>query len=341
MSVLPRTALVSIIIFGIYSFVTMLSVLHYDACNCQHDRTGSARIDSDWKIDDVEAVEAIKDGSDLATPFWWMEEDEDKGWFERTFVPDGKTYYAVRKLPEKVKEFFNPLCGHSRFNETNLPDVSVILTTQNEISGWTTISVHSIIARTPPHLLNEVIIIDDNGMPPEVRGADINNTELDELERLPKVKVFRNVEKKGCAASRLVGARAAKGAVLMFVDSHVEMLHSTWYQHLLVPIVENPRTVATQSLENIDDGGGKEYKGGGGNSLGVIGTRALILGGRAFGREVMGNQREREKDLARESHLKHLLGPDHCLRFDVTSSGAWEDMMKGCSFGAERILSCR
>lgn len=56
----------------------------------------------------------------------------------------------------------------------------------------------------------------------------------------------------------------------MFVDSHVEMLHSTWYQHLLIPIMENPRTVSMQTIEVIDDSGDKAYGGGGGNSLGKL-----------------------------------------------------------------------
>ena len=49
------------------------------------------------------------------------------------------------------------------------------------------------------------------------------------------------------------GARYSTGQVLVFVDSHVEMLSSTWLQHLLIPIVEDPTTVAAQTLDILSD----------------------------------------------------------------------------------------
>lgn len=198
-------------------------------------------------------------------PVWWLDEQDDD-WFERTYWHDpeeNKTnYHALRDLSH-LKKGFNPMCGHYKFDEDRLPDVSVIVTSQNEISGWISTTVHSILARTPPHLLREVLVIDDNGIPEELRadkrvGAD--EEEYKEIAKLPKVRVIQNHFREGCARSRLVGAKAAKGEVVMFVDSHVEMEHSTWYQHLVVPIVENPRTLAVQTIDVIDDTGTREYR---------------------------------------------------------------------------------
>jgi glycoprotein-N-acetylgalactosamine 3-beta-galactosyltransferase len=45
----------------------------------------------------------------------------------------------------------------------------------------------------------------------------------------------------------------------MFVDSHVEMISSTWYQHLVLPILENPHTMSVQIIDIIDDTGTREY----------------------------------------------------------------------------------
>eukprot|EP00581_Thalassiosira_minuscula_P000727 CAMPEP_0183737898 /NCGR_PEP_ID=MMETSP0737-20130205/53311_1 /TAXON_ID=385413 /ORGANISM="Thalassiosira miniscula, Strain CCMP1093" /LENGTH=54 /DNA_ID=CAMNT_0025972301 /DNA_START=34 /DNA_END=195 /DNA_ORIENTATION=+ len=39
------------------------------------------------------------------------------------------------------------------------------MTTQNEPDDWISISVESILARTPPSLLKEIIVVDDNGIP--------------------------------------------------------------------------------------------------------------------------------------------------------------------------------
>ena len=41
--------------------------------------------------------------------------------------------------------------------------MSVIITTQNDPDDWISLSVESILARTPPHLLVE-IIVDENGI---------------------------------------------------------------------------------------------------------------------------------------------------------------------------------
>ena len=78
----------------------------------------------------------------------------------------------------------------------------------------------------------------------------------------PKVRVIHHDGREGCGLSRLTGARAAMGEVLMFVDSHIEMMSGTWYQHLVLPIMENPRTVSMQTIDVIDDLGTRDYSSG-------------------------------------------------------------------------------
>ena len=202
-------------------------------------------------------------------PLWWLDDGEDD-WFEREYDV-GVPLHALRNLSH-LKRGFNPMCGHYKFNESAMPDVSVVVTSQNEISGWISTTVHSILARTPPQLLREVLVIDDNGIPEHIRedkrvGAD--EKEYEEIAKLPKVRVIQNHYREGCARSRLVGAKAAKGQVVMFVDSHVEMESSTWYQHLVLPILEQPRTLAIQTIDVIDDKGTRQYSQAG-HLLGTI-----------------------------------------------------------------------
>ena len=211
------------------------------------------------------------------TPPWHLVSDPDDS-FERNYIPllDLYKYKNLRNLSKDVnkgagiKHFFNPMCRHYRFDESKLPTVSVIMTTQNEPDDWISISVESILARTPPNLLVDIIVVDDNGIPgkhglPDNIRRNVDESEFEYIKSLsPKVSVIKHENREGCARSRLSGARAAKGEVLMFVDSHIEMLSATWYHHLAVPIVENPSTIAMQTIDVIDDLGTKDYGNGAG-----------------------------------------------------------------------------
>jgi GT2 family glycosyltransferase len=186
--------------------------------------------------------------ADQRDPVWWLADEEDD-FYEREYMSRDKLWH-VRDIDRKI--FFTGMCGYSRFNISGMPDMSVIVTVQNEQDGMLSLAVHSVLARTPPSLLREIIIIDDNGASPDIRGK-VNETELDELKALPKVTIIHNTLREGCARSRMNGAHIAKGEVLMFIDSHIEMMSGTWAEHLLAPIVENPRTMALQTLDIISD----------------------------------------------------------------------------------------
>lgn len=180
-------------------------------------------------------------------PPWWLEDTVDD-FFSRRYVTG---LSGVRVLNNS--NFFTGMCGRYRFDEDAFPTISVIATLQNEQTGMLTLTVHTILARTPPQMLRQIIIVDDNGMAPELR-AGVNESEIEALQQTSdKVLVVRNAAREGVARSRMRGARVAKGDVLVFIDSHVEMLSATWAQHLLLPIVEDGRTVAAQTLDILDD----------------------------------------------------------------------------------------
>ena len=222
------------------------------------------------------------------TPPWWLESDPDDS-FERIYLPleDKLKYKNLRNLGKGgavnkgngIKHFFNPMCRHYRFNDEDFPTVSVIMTTQNEPDDWISLSVESILGRTPPSLLKEVIVVDDNGVPghhglPDNIRKNVDEEEWEYIKNLsPKVKVIKHDDREGCARSRLSGAKVATGEVLMFVDSHIEMLSSTWYHHLAIPIIENPHTIAMQTIDVIDDLGTKDYGSGVGPlQYGIVNT---------------------------------------------------------------------
>eukprot|EP00804_Cyclotella_cryptica_P028289 CCRYP_013167-RA/>CCRYP_013167-RA protein AED:0.02 eAED:0.02 QI:340/1/1/1/1/1/3/271/1192 len=236
----------------------------------------------------LENAASSKQQNPPPTPPWHLASDPDDS-FERIYLTpsEKKLYKNLRNLGKGgnvnkgngIKSYFNPMCRHYRFDESMLPTVSVIMTTQNEPDDWVSISVESILARTPPHLLVEVIIVDDNGIPGEHGLPDNIRRNVDESEFVylqslsPKVKIVKHSNREGCARSRLAGARVATGEVLMFVDSHVEMLSATWYHHLAIAIVENPKTIAMQTIDVIDDLGTKDYGAGAGPlQYGIVNT---------------------------------------------------------------------
>jgi glycosyltransferase involved in cell wall biosynthesis len=199
--------------------------------------------------DELVASAAVAVEDEFQDPAWWLEDTMDD-FYEREYMPRN-VLTSARDINRK--QFFTGMCGFYRFNTSVMPDVTVIVTVQNEQDGMLTLTIHSLLARTPPELLREIIIVDDNGFGPDVRGP-VNETELEVLKALsPKISILANEKREGCARSRMVGARAATGEVLVFVDSHIEMESATWLEHLLLPIIENPRTMALQTLDIISD----------------------------------------------------------------------------------------
>lgn len=107
--------------------------------------------------------------------------------------------------------------------------------------------MHSVVDRTPAHLLHEIILVDDSSDFDDLKG------ELDEyIQRyLPaKVKVIRNTKREGLIRGRMIGAAHATGEVLVFLDSHCEV-NVMWLQPLLAIILEDPHTVVCPVIDII------------------------------------------------------------------------------------------
>ena len=78
-------------------------------------------------------------------------------------------------------------------------------------------TVHSVLERTPEHLLKEIVLVDD--------FSDKEHTKQpldDYMSQFPKVKIVRMPKREGLIRARLKGAVAASGKVLTYLDSHCE-----------------------------------------------------------------------------------------------------------------------
>ena len=129
----------------------------------------------------------------------------------------------------------------------SLPKTSVIVCFHNE--AWSVLlrTVHSILNRSPAHLLEEIILVDDDSTMDHLK-----QNLSDYMSQLPKVRIIRAGKREGLIRARLLGAKYAKAAVLTFLDSHCECTVG-WLEPLLDRIARNMTTVVCPVIDVIDD----------------------------------------------------------------------------------------
>ncbi|XP_028820317.1 polypeptide N-acetylgalactosaminyltransferase 12 [Denticeps clupeoides] len=147
-----------------------------------------------------------------------------------------------RRLPHK----WNPLCKDLKYDYRSLPTTSVVIAFYNE--AWSTLlrTVHSVLETSPDLLLQDVILVDDYSDREHLKEP---------LERyianLRKVRLVRARKREGLVRARLLGAAAATGDVLTFLDCHCEC-HEGWLEPLLQRIKEEPTAVVCPVIDVID-----------------------------------------------------------------------------------------
>lgn len=168
----------------------------------------------------------------------------DEGWKNNAFNQYVSDMISVhRTLPDPRDEWCK---APGRFLD-NLPETSVIVCFHNE--AWSVLlrTVHSILDRSPPQYLKEIILVDDNSdMPHLAKQLD------DYMEQYPKVRIVRAPKREGLIRARLMGARHATAPVLTFLDSHCECT-TGWLEPLLMPIAKEPLTVVCPVIDVISD----------------------------------------------------------------------------------------
>ncbi|XP_078143024.1 polypeptide N-acetylgalactosaminyltransferase 10 isoform X1 [Centroberyx gerrardi] len=136
-------------------------------------------------------------------------------------------------------------CKQKLYGE-KLPNTSIIIPFHNE--GWSSLlrTVHSVLNRSPPQLIAEVILVDDFSDKEHLKVA------LEEyMVRMPKVRILRTKKREGLIRTRLLGAAAAKGEVITFLDSHCEA-NVNWLPPLLDRIAQNRKSIVCPMIDVID-----------------------------------------------------------------------------------------
>ena len=105
--------------------------------------------------------------------------------------------------------------------DQSLPTTSVVIVFANEAFSTLMRTVTSVFNRTPPHLLSDVILVDDNSTRNHLKGK---------LERYlatkfptEKIRLARLSQRVGLIKAKLLGGHLATGDVITFLDSHCEV----------------------------------------------------------------------------------------------------------------------
>ncbi|XP_066912300.1 polypeptide N-acetylgalactosaminyltransferase 13-like [Clytia hemisphaerica] len=134
---------------------------------------------------------------------------------------------------------------------SDLPTASVIIIFYNE--AWSTLlrTIHTVIARSPPQFLYEIILVDDASLKaPDEPYPHLAQKLEDYVDKMPKLKLIRSPKRVGLTQARLIGADNAQGDVLVFLDSHCEATYG-WLEPMLARLQENRRMAVVPSIEVI------------------------------------------------------------------------------------------
>eukprot|EP00922_Rhytidocystis_sp_ex-Travisia-forbesii_P013541 GHVS01020261.1.p1 GENE.GHVS01020261.1~~GHVS01020261.1.p1 ORF type:complete len:650 (-),score=91.49 GHVS01020261.1:509-2458(-) len=151
-------------------------------------------------------------------------------------------------LDRNVPDFNDAVCNERRAEMKNLPAASVVIVFYNENLSVLLRSIHSVLNRTPPELLREIIIVDDFSDPETHPWLQ---QQLDDyLVLLPKTRIRRLYHRHGLMMARMSGVEWASGEVIVFLDSHIETAPN-WIEPLLARIQEDRRNVVLPMIHTI------------------------------------------------------------------------------------------
>jgi len=152
----------------------------------------------------------------------------------------GDTIPIDRGLPEVRPEGCQARL--KKMDISKFPTTSVVIVDHNEAASTLQRTVASVLNRSPPHLLKEIIIVDDCSEWDQAK----------QVEGMPKTRVLRNEERQGLMLARMRGFAAATAETVTFLDSHIEC-QPDWLPPLLERVALNETTVVSPVIDIIKE----------------------------------------------------------------------------------------
>ena len=180
----------------------------------------------------------------LENPDYEVKAAVEQGWADHAYNQYVSDLISVqRSLPDPRDDWCR--AQESRYLQP-LPNTTIVVCFHNEAWSVLVRTVHSILARTPHHLLDSVLLVDDASTMEHLQ-ADLDLY----MARLPKVKIVRAPERLGLIRARLLGVQHVTAPVITFLDSHCEVA-AGWLEPLLDRVSRNPTTVVCPVIDVID-----------------------------------------------------------------------------------------
>ena len=126
-------------------------------------------------------------------------------------------------------------------NRRRLPETAIIIVEVNEATPTLRRTVVSVLNRSPPELVREVVIVDDGSDWPIAQS--ISNLS-------PKVTVLANRVREGIVRARLRGFAATTAPTVTFLDAHVECAYG-WLEPLLERVAHDPSVIVSPVIDVI------------------------------------------------------------------------------------------
>lgn len=190
---------------------------------------------------------------------------EEQAEADRLFEKETFNVIASNKvaMDRRIRDLRPKECKDVKFPE-KLPNASVIIVFCNEAPSALLRTVHGVINRSPPHLLHEVVLLDDFSDRPEL--AEDLEKYIADVWPDNIVKLVRAKKRLGLIRGRIAGADAATGQVLVFLDAHCEV-NDQWLEYILARIGEDRTRVICPMIDAISDKT-LEYSSSGGLAVG-------------------------------------------------------------------------
>ncbi|XP_043862048.1 putative polypeptide N-acetylgalactosaminyltransferase 12 [Drosophila santomea] len=159
-------------------------------------------------------------------------------------------------LRRSLPDLRDPRCLELEYDEDSdeMKPASIILIFRNEQLVVLLRTLHSLMERTPKHLFNELILVNDHS-DTDFWKEELSLFSFDNYVHMyihPKARILHLPEQVGLIKARILASYEAKAENLVFVDAQVEFTNG-WLPPLLDTIAEQSLTLATPILDNLDE----------------------------------------------------------------------------------------